>query len=270
MARKSVLAGLIAATAVLAAGCTACPQQVADLALPPDECLDPDAMQRNRVHIFLVNGADILDVGGLSTLREKLTAAGYSQSYYGYPYNCFWFGREMRRIAGEDKLARFVIIGYELGAGSAVDLAADARRHGVSVDAVVLLDPAAVGTETRAAVEAPIHVIQSDGWAMRDALAGSETVVLSRVGHFSVPTAPPTVEHITRLLREAAAHVPDDSDGRLVLPLIDEPPPLPTVIPGPSAPPVDGNGLVKQGLASAKPTTSLPRPNPPTLSPAKP
>lgn len=250
MARQFVLTALVLAAAGTL-GCTTCRYPVFETKSPA-ECPDVSAGQRNRVHIFLVNGADVLDMGGLAKLRDRLNEAGYSQGYYGYAYNCGFFGREMRRITRDDPFARFVVIGYEVGCGSAVSLAADARRYGVQVDAVVLLDPAFVGSETTAGLDAPIHVIQSQGWAVRESLTRADTQILADTGHFSVPTAEPTVCRVVGLLREATGRVADESSGRLVLPLFDDPPPPPEIIPDPvEGPPAPASEFTRQPTPAA-------------------
>jgi hypothetical protein len=246
MTGKTGLTAVIAAATLGLAGCATCHHKAVEVALCPPACPDTCLAQRNRVHVFLVNGVDPLDDGGLIQLRDRLNVAGFTQVYHGHPHHTGWFGRTMRRIACDDPHARFVIVGYESGAGNAVTLAADAGRHGLPVDAVVLLDPASVSPSGCAAVEAPIHLVTSDRWKARDDLPVSDAMKLPDVGHYTLASHPATVEHVTSLLLEAVARVPHDDGGVPVLPMFDEPAPVPFVIPDTVKTPAKPGGVTRR------------------------
>ena len=223
--------GLVAGLASVAfglAGCATCNHKACAVSLCPPSAPDTCAAQRNRVHVFLVGGADVFDDGGLRELRDVVNAAGFSQVYYGQIQHCGWFEREARRIACDDPEARFVFVGYGVGAGNAVRLAAGRPGH---VDGLVLLDPAGVPECGCTAAGAPVHVIGSERWTKKADLTGCDVVRLPGVCHFALATDPLTVEKTLELLREAVARVPDDAIAPLVMPMIDDPAPLPAVIP---------------------------------------
>jgi pimeloyl-ACP methyl ester carboxylesterase len=192
----------------------------------------------------LVGGVDVFDDGGLRGLRDAANVAGFAQVYYGQLQHCGWFGREMRRIACEDAEARFVLVGYGVGAGNVASLAADARRRGLHVDGLVLLDPIGVPADVCTEIETTVHVVGSDRWAQRSEMPGCDVVRLPDVCHFAIATDPYTVDRTVGLLREAAHRVPDDAIPTPVMPLIDDPAPLPAVIP--AAPPAGATARARR------------------------
>jgi pimeloyl-ACP methyl ester carboxylesterase len=233
MTGKTGLVAVVLATTFGAAGCTTCNYQANAITLSPEECPGSCAAQRNGVTVFLINGIDVLDIGGMSKLRDRLNEAGFSQVYYGSTVNCGHFAREMKRIAKDDPETRFVIVGYGTGTGDAADLARQAGVNLVRVDTVILLDPSGVDPAAIVPVEAGVRVIQSDGWK-NDALhPRAEVTTLSGVGHFELPSHAATAGCVLEVLKEAVTRVPLVEEGHLVIPLLDDPAPVPAVIPGP-------------------------------------
>jgi hypothetical protein len=183
--------------------------------------------------VFLVGGVDVLDDSGLKDLRDALNADGFSQVYYGHPHHSGWFGREMRRIASEDPAARFVLVGFEVGAVTAGNLAADGCRHGLNVEGLVLLDPIRVPSDASATSGMPVHVVGSGRWVPPDGLTDCVVTKLPDDCHFSIAAAPPTVALTADLLRSAVERVPADAIPATILPMIDDPAPIPQFIPDP-------------------------------------
>jgi hypothetical protein len=181
----------------------------------------------------LVGGADILDDGGLRGLRDALNVAGFSQVYYGHPHHSGLFGREIRRIACEDAAARFVFVGFGLGSATAVNLAADGCRHGLNIDGLVLLDPIRAPANVSDIAGVPVHIVGSERWTPPDGWANCEITKLPDDCHFSIAAAPQTVALLADLLRSAGGRVPQDAIPATILPMIDDPAPVPQFIPDP-------------------------------------
>jgi pimeloyl-ACP methyl ester carboxylesterase len=181
---------------------------------------------------MVIAGVDIFDDGGLCQLRDAVNAAGFTQVYYGHShhYHCGWFGREMRRIAVNDPEARLIFVGYGVGAGNAAQLAAEAQMLGYNVDGLVLLDPIKLPDVNKTFANTPVLIFGSDRWKITGGCPNWEIVRLPDVCHYSIATDPYTVERIIDLLRDAVACVPENAWPVIVMPLIDDPAPVPAVI----------------------------------------
>jgi pimeloyl-ACP methyl ester carboxylesterase len=140
-------AGLVLSVCLLSgAGCVHFdevppPEYPADFLQPqgvPEAC-------RNRVHIFIVQGADPLDLAGVKGLRKQLIDKGFLKVYHGYPYHYFYFCKLIRQLHYRDPDARFVLIGHRLGAAVVEKMARSLADEEVPVELLVYLDGVFVG-----------------------------------------------------------------------------------------------------------------------------
>jgi hypothetical protein len=151
---------------------------------------------RRHVYVFLANGVDPLCLGNLSGVRQYLHSLGFTRTYYGQPYHAHWFAKELRRAHKEDPGARFVLMGYGMGADTLRAVARSACQEGIGIDLFVsfqakpegCLSPGAAPAAEceRAAVACPLPVEQ---------MLGS-------------PTDPRTLHLLATELVEVAALVP--------------------------------------------------------------
>lgn len=171
-----------------AAGCVSCGHDACSRAIEAGPHCEAPQCDRRHVYAVLING---LTPGScLEELRLSLAERGFEKSFRAELLHTAWVWREMKRIQKCDPEARFVLVGYGFGSGVAAGMAKDASRDGITVDALVLLDP--VGT------------------CAGDDLAGRVVVIRSgdaNCSHFSLPKQEATVDAITAVLAETAARV---------------------------------------------------------------
>lgn len=184
--------------------------------------------QRQKVHLFLMNGRNVLENGGFLGLRDQLAVAGYPKVYTAQRPDREWYRYEMRRVVRDDPNARLILASYGASADIVSALAFEAARDGLPVDAVVFLD--AVGIGGNLAETLPYHtvVVRSHNWRGSPALSVREHVQVQGYGHFSLPHCPATPELLLRLMSQSATLVPEETLDHLPrLPLRDKPEPTP-------------------------------------------
>lgn len=187
MTRKSLTAlgiGMLLA----AAGCVSCGHDACPRAIEAGPHCEVPQCDRRHVYAVLING--LAPNACLEELRLQLAERGFEKSFRAELLHTGWVWREMKRIQTCDPEARFVLVGLGHGAGVATGMAKDACRDGVTVDALVLLDPA--------------------GTTAIDDLAGRVVVLRSveaNCSTFSLPKQESTVDAITAVLAETAMRV---------------------------------------------------------------
>jgi len=135
--RRLVGRGLLAAGLAGASGCL---NFVNPVHPPPgvaEPCQAMSSYARRHVCVFLANGVDPLGLGNLSGVRQYLHSLGFTRTYYGQPYHGHWFAKELRRARKEDPEARFVLMGYGMGADTLRAVARSACQDGIGIDLFV-------------------------------------------------------------------------------------------------------------------------------------
>jgi hypothetical protein len=165
---------------------------------------------KNRVHVFVVHGIDPLDLANLDGLCDYLHELGFIKTHFGLPYHAYQFDREIRKIHEEDPEVRFVVIGFNYGAGIARDLACSAGVSKIPIDLLVYLD----------GLQLAQRPLDRPGNALRvlNVLTkkGSPTLKIAKavnaecddVWHFGAPTHPHTLKLLAGELAQVAARVP--------------------------------------------------------------
>src|ERR671911_634216 len=103
--RLWVLAATVAVLAV-GRGCVRWRRTAYQEALsPPDEMPYPPPV-RNQVFLFMMNGHDVLEYGGMLGLRDQLCHAGHPIVCYAQRTDREWYRREMWRGGGGQTGAR--------------------------------------------------------------------------------------------------------------------------------------------------------------------
>jgi hypothetical protein len=253
---------LTATIVALAAGvgCMNCRHKGYQEALyPPAELPYPPPV-RNQVFLFMMNGHDVLEYGGMLELRDRLCHAGYPMVYYTQRMDRAWYNRELRRVARDNPGARLLLLGYGSATPVVTGLAYDAARDRLPIDAVIYLDP--VGTSADLIGTLPYHsvTVRSHNWRGGQRLETSETDTVANVGHYGLPTHQATVDTLLRLLTASAGQVALYPTAGPRLPLRDKPDPTPRGIdPATLAYPLDGWDFLKPG----SPFPTLPGEPPP-------
>src|ERR1019366_5691092 len=122
-------------TALMASGCASCLNPVSPI---PDDAVGRSAALpqacRNHVYIFLLCGQGPLDLGNMGGIRESLISLGYIKTYCGESCYSGYYKDEILRLHREDESARFVVVGYGLGANTAAELTEAVRADGATID----------------------------------------------------------------------------------------------------------------------------------------
>jgi hypothetical protein len=216
---RAALLALAAAAAPLAGGCLSNDYRATHTAMRCTDLSPVPIPQRSKVYLFMMNGADVFELGGMTTLRDKLAEAGFAKVYYTQTEDHDYYRREMARLQRDEPGARMILLGYGTAAAETLRLAAEACKRGESLDAVVFLDPVGLTGNVASAIPVPSVTLRSHNWPAGKELVTSETVVLAGVGHVSAPTAPATVNALVELMTAAATKVVVE-DIRLTLPYL--------------------------------------------------
>jgi hypothetical protein len=224
--------GLLLAAAGLGAG-PGCLSFVHSLDLPPAEqkrtCESVPAPCRNHVHVFLLHGADPLDLANLAGLTEYIQQLGFIKTHYGQMYHLWQFKKDLRHVHEEDPDARFVLIGFSFGANMARELANSVKDEPIVVDLLVYCGGNTLENTPRDRPEHVIHVVNilATGCIWNGTtFDNAENLHYDNVWHFGSPTHPRTRELLARELAVVAARVP----------YVDRRPPVP---PAPADPPAE-------------------------------
>jgi hypothetical protein len=180
---------------------------------PPDKellrtCSEPACASRNRVYVFFLDGFDPLGCAGLTGLRDYAQSLGFIKTYYGQCYHAGWFGDEMRRLHHDDPDARFLLLGYGLGAAAARDLA---RSAAAPLDVLIYLDGKQLGDGSDPPPPCAARVVSVRGKAgpgEAPLVEGAENLRFPDAGWLDLPTHPHTLELLAEELTAAAWRVP--------------------------------------------------------------
>ncbi len=255
------LAAAIAGTLAAASGCASCLHPVA--APPPDaaaQCAALPQACRNHVYIFLIDGPDPIDLANLGGVRDALISLGYIKTYCGECWHTGYFQEEIRRLHHEDESARFVVMGFSLGANAARDVADGVRIDGVPIDLLVYCGGVGLSNDPKNRPDNAgrvVHILAKGADMAGTALDGADNVEFSDVYHFGSPTHPYTIRLLAQELTEVASRVP----------LVDL---HPAALAGPEEGPPSPSAAVRQSLPRdewdfLKPTAPASGPAPPEM-----
>jgi hypothetical protein len=230
----SLMAIGVAATG---SGCVSCKHSAFSTSLMAYKDTGIPAPVRQRVYLFLLNGADLTDAAGLSRLRDKVCEAGFSKVYFAQRMDANWYEHEVRRVVLEEPSARVVLLGVGAAADKILPLAAGAIEEGVAVDSVILLDPVCAA-DLSAPAGCRTLAVRSRAWR-EPGIIRAEDVVVEKTGHLSVLNSPAVVEIVVGQMIASAGKVtalPGDPLPRTSLRDHPDPTPRPHVVVMPAAP----------------------------------
>lgn len=267
MTGQKALATAVLGVLVAATGCVTCRHKGFAEAMSACGTSPVPCPVRQEVYVFALNGADVCDICGLATLRDRLCVLGFPKVYVSSLPDYGWFQREVRRIHCADPNARFVFVGVGISAKCVMQMGSKLAYEGVPVDAVVFLDP--VGVSANVSVGAPFRTvaIRSAGWPGTGLVAG-ENVENPNASHFGLPAHEQTAEVIHGILVESAANVgPLEGHAVPMLPLTDRPLPTPRPVePMPVASRDEWDFLKLPNGVNPQPQATTVTASPPTLT----
>jgi hypothetical protein len=175
----------------------------------PCHCLPQPC--RSHVYIFLVGGVDPCHWANLGGVCDYLHTLGFTKTYCGELYHCWYFDHEIKRIHQEDPGARFALLGFSFGANVVRNLARSAGADGIPIDLLVYCGGNTLKNrpEDRPANALKIvNVLVSSGFIWNgDTLEGADNAEVSGGWHFSSPTNPYTINALVRELAVIASRV---------------------------------------------------------------
>ncbi len=188
---------------------------------------------RSHVYVFFILGIDPLDCADLGGLREHLQKIGFTKSYLGDWFYKSYFAKEMVKIAREDPLARFALIGYCLGASTARELAEE-RKDGPPIDLLVYLGGGSDGPRPGNVLKL-LNIQGSSHLHKSTEVEGAENVTYPEVGCMGSVTHRKTLDVLVRELTLVGSRVPVIDRHPPPAPFLEpRPRPLPgPVLPGP-------------------------------------
>lgn len=204
-------------------GCISCKHDAFLNSIKAYDLTAVPAPQRQRVHLFIMNGADGI---GLCSLRDRLCEAGFPKVHIAHRMDANWYEREVRRVALEDPSARVILLGTGMANDKLLRLAEGAVSDGVNVDAIFLLDPI-ISNEIPGGPYRTI-VIRSQGWPLGRKAVGDENIVVRGTGHLALACCPGTVEAVVQQMvvsAERVGSVPCDPLPRVALSDVPNPTP---------------------------------------------
>ena len=238
MLRRIHCLGVVAAIWAGATGCTTCHNRALETSLSPIVECEASSLQRNRVHTFIVNGDDPLGFGSFPLLPERLNANGYAMIHTGQVFHGSTFEAEIRRLHRCEPESRFVLVGGGFGAGTVDGIARRLAADAIPVDGVVLVAPLYLDSPP-SNPSGPRRVVINPLSASSDETA--EVYRAPGVNRFSLPGHPVVEAMVLDMLRASAMQVSIVETAVAVLPLQDDPAPLPTLTPdAPRKAPVQG------------------------------
>lgn len=240
LAKKLFLLGGIAAT-FSGVGC------LHTCRITPNECLRPVeqvqviAPARAKVYVFLMNGADLFDLGHLHEMECSIVRAGFPKVYYAQRFDQEWYYKELHRLRRDDPDNRFVLVGQGTAADQLQKLACRVTDDGIPLDAVVFLDPVGGKGDLTQSTPYPSTVLRSRLWPGSPRLTTSQSLRIPEVGHAHLPNHPAIVDELIGILTESASKVTIVRKPIDCIPLTDEPKPIPRPAEPKVVPPVPPN-----------------------------
>lgn len=223
--KRLFLAGLLAVSGL--SGCTTCCHKAGDMALVPESCPEQPADRRAKVYAVLFRGFDPFHVSHVEKLRAELNEHGFAKVYCVDFYHEAFVEKEVKRILCEEPDARFVVVGYSLGAGAAESFVSRVTPCGVPVDALVEIAPVYLPLATPPDLSRVGRHLVITNAASHAYGPQAEVLNLSGAWSLTMPSNPITVQAVREILIASAEHVPPTGDTSPTLPLVDNPAPLP-------------------------------------------
>jgi len=202
----------LAAVVLAASGCASCLNPVAlPTADQASQCAALPEACRNHVYVFLIDGPDPFDLANLGGVRQALISLGYIKTYCGQCWHAGYFQKEICRIHQEDESARFVVMGFSLGANAARDVAAGVQAEDVTIDLLVYCGGVGLGDDPKnrpGNATCVVNIVGGGADALAPALDGVNNMQLSDTSHFGSPTHASTLEMLVRQLTVIASLAP--------------------------------------------------------------
>jgi hypothetical protein len=208
---RQSLRGLGLAVLIASSGCMALNPHPIPLA--PEcttDCAEIPCSCRGKVYVFLMSGFDLFDMDRVNDFRTALIHAGFTKVYNGQFYHDTYFASEIHRLALEEPDARFVIVGFSLGADYAVSLAESVGHYGIPVSLLASVDPywwSSAPTTNPPNVQQVMH-IHGEPLLFPNRTSAGMDVQIPETFPTNITSNPLTVEALARALASVADTLP--------------------------------------------------------------
>lgn len=199
----------LASALLLSAGCVMEHRPPGPPELPPDAqaALALPQPCRNRVHVVFLSG--LFDLTGLKHLRDEVVELGFIKTYAGHSAQKHGLLALVLESNLREPDARFVLVAHGGGAALAPELVRLMQDGGLTVDALVYLEP----TGRPGPTGVRTVCLSSKGQTLDDA----ENLKLDAEG-WSITKHPATRAVVVRELVDAGSRVPLPVGGPLLVP----------------------------------------------------
>jgi len=143
-------------------------------------------------------------------VREALISLGYIKTYCGECCYSEYYKDEIFRLHREDQSARFVVMGYGLGANTAAEITEAVRTDGVTIDLLVYCGGVTICNDPKnrpSNALRVVHLLSGGVDSLGFAVDGADNVQLTDATHFGSPTHPFTMDLLVKELTDAASRV---------------------------------------------------------------
>jgi hypothetical protein len=168
-----------------------------------------------HVYVFFMQGTDLFDWANLQGINEYVQSLGFRHTWFGFFHHVPHYKKEILRLHQEDPEARFVLVGFSLGANLMRDLACAVAEDGVCIDVLMYVDAKFINDEPHARPGNVCKLINflAKGYLFKSGdLEGAENLYLPEGWHFATPTHPGVLEVLARELARLAGSIPAVDD----------------------------------------------------------
>jgi len=169
----------------------------------------------DHVYVFFMQGTDPFDWANLQGINEYVQSLGFQHTWFGYFYHLSHFKKEILRIHQQDPQARYVLVGFSLGANLMRDLSQAVAENGVYIDVLMYVDAKFLKDQPHAR---PANVCKLINFIAKGYLFSSgeleeaENHYVPEGWHFASPTHPGVAEALARELAHLAGSLPAIDD----------------------------------------------------------
>lgn len=200
-------------------------------------CRAVSGQGQRHVYVFMVDGADVLDLSGMHKLKKYLHSLGFTKIWLGHRHHEGKLTEIIREVHLQDPQAQFVLLAHRRGAEPARNIARNLGACGVAFELLAYLGGSHLDNESGYRPQNVMKVLYyRGGWQLCQGqpLAQAENETLMDADTMEVPTHPEVVERIVYELTRIAGSV----EVPIPLPRLHELREGPT--PFPVKPPVEG------------------------------
>jgi hypothetical protein len=172
-------------------------------------CETAPSCDRERLHLYFVNGLDPLYAGNFRGLGDYVKSLGFTNVYLGQLHHCAHFRQSIVNLKREEPNARIVLLGYSVGANAIRAMAHSLEKDHVEIESLVYVGGDTIKNEPFSRPPNVRHILNINGHGALvlgyglyydgDNIDGAENHRVD-VKHLSLPAQTETAEILTKHL----------------------------------------------------------------------